>query len=53
MMEVSYVNTQKGRKEFLDAVDTVCINCHYCREEVCETCPVRKTVDELPEAQSE
>lgn len=51
MMEISYVNTQKGRKEFLDAVDTVCINCHYCKEEVCDTCPVRKTCDELPEVQ--
>ena len=52
-MEISYVNTKQGRLEYLHAVDTVCINCHYCREEVCETCPVRKTVDELPEAQSE
>ena len=50
-MEVSYVNTQKGRQEFLDAVDTVCINCHYGSDEVCETCPVRKTCDELPEVQ--
>lgn len=50
-MEVSYVNSVKGRKEFLEAVDTVCINCHYCREEVCETCPVRKTCDELSEVQ--
>lgn len=48
-MEVSYVNTQKGRKEYLDAVDTVCVNCHYGNDEVCETCPVRKTCDELPE----
>ena len=50
-MEVSYVNRPEGRKAFLEAVDTVCINCHYCREEVCETCPVRKTCDELPEVQ--
>ena len=50
-MEVSYVNTQKGRNEYLDAVDTVCINCHYGSDEVCETCPVRKTCDELPEVQ--
>lgn len=42
----AYVNTKIGRKEFLDAVDTVCINCHYGSDEVCETCPVRKTVDE-------
>ena len=50
-MEVSYVNTQNGRKEYLDAVDMVCINCHYGSDEVCETCPVRKTCDELPEVQ--
>ena len=50
-MEVSYVNSAKGRKEFLEAVDTVCINCHYGNDEVCETCPVRKTCDELPEVQ--
>ena len=50
-MEVSYVNSPEGRKEFLDAVDTVCINCHYGNDEVCETCPVRKTCDELPEVQ--
>ena len=46
-MEAACVNTKIGRKEFLEAVDKVCINCHYCREEVCETCPVRKTVDEI------
>ena len=50
-MEVSYVNRPEGRKEFLEAVDTVCINCHYGNDEVCETCPVRKTCDELPEVQ--
>lgn len=50
-MEVSYVNTQKGRREYLDAVDTVCVNCHYGNDEVCETCPVRKTCDELPEVE--
>jgi len=50
-MEVSYVNTQKGRKEYLDAVDTVCVNCNYGNDEVCDTCPVRKTCDELPEVQ--
>lgn len=49
-MEVTYVDRRSGRKEFLDAVNTVCINCHYCREEVCKTCPVRKTVDELSNA---
>lgn len=35
----------KTYKEFLDAVDTVCINCHYLSEETCESCPVRKTCD--------
>ena len=34
-------------KKFLDAVDVVCLDCHYLSEETCETCPVRKTVDEL------
>lgn len=48
-MKESYVNSAKGRQEFLDAVDTVCINCNYSSDEVCETCPVRKTCDELPE----
>lgn len=38
-------------REFLNAVDVVCINCHYCKEEICETCPVRKTVDEKSEEQ--
>lgn len=51
MKEESYVNSAKGRKEFLEAVDTVCINCHYGNDDVCETCPVRKTCDELPEVQ--
>lgn len=35
----------KTYKEFLDAVDIVCINCHYLSEETCESCPVRKTCD--------
>ena len=48
-MKESYVNSAKGRQEFLNAVDTVCINCNYGSDEVCETCPVRKTCDELPE----
>jgi hypothetical protein len=47
----SYVNSAKVRQEFLDAVDTVCINCHYGSDEFCETYPVRKTCDELPEVQ--
>ena len=34
----------KTYRELLDAVDTVCINCHYYNE--CESCPVRKTCDD-------
>lgn len=37
----------KEHQTFLNAVDRVCIDCHYCREEICETCPVRTTVDEM------
>lgn len=49
-MEKSYIDTADGRMKFLDAVDMVCINCHYCKEEYCETCPVRNTCDELATA---
>ncbi len=31
-------------KEYLDAVDKVCLNCAF-GEETCPTCPVRRTVD--------
>lgn len=31
----------KTYKQFLDAVDTVCLYCHYYND--CEDCPVRKT----------
>ena len=31
---------------FFDAVDVVCLDCHYLSEETCATCPVRKTCDE-------
>ena len=34
-------------REYLDAVDVVCINCHYLSEETCENCPVRKTCDDI------
>jgi hypothetical protein len=34
-------------KKFLEAVDTVCLNCLKCSEENCENCPVRFTCDEL------
>lgn len=40
-------NKIQEREEFLNAVDTVCGTCHYCEEEYCSSCPVRKTVDEL------
>ena len=33
--------------KYLDSVDVVCINCHYLSEETCETCPVRKTCDDV------
>ena len=32
---------------FSQAVDIVCINCLYCKENRCRRCPVRKTVDQL------
>lgn len=31
-------------KEYLDAVDRVCLDCAF-GEETCPTCPVRRTVD--------
>ena len=31
--------------EFITAVDVVCGACVKCSEEVCETCPVRLSVD--------
>lgn len=34
-------------KKFLEAVDTVCVNCLKLSEENCEHCPVRFTCDEL------
>lgn len=33
--------------KFLEAVDTVCINCSKLSEENCKHCPVRLTCDEL------
>ena len=32
---------------YLDAVDTVCMDCDYCTEKYCEDCPVRKTVNAM------
>ena len=34
-------------EKFLEAVDTVCMNCLKLNEENCEHCPVRFTCDEL------
>ena len=46
-MEISYVNTTEGRLKYQSAVDMVCNQCHYCKEDTCESCPVKKTVDEI------
>lgn len=34
---------------YLEAVDIVCMECHYLSEETCSDCPVRKTADEIPQ----
>ena len=31
---------------YLEAVDIVCMECHYLSEETCSECPIRKTTDE-------
>ena len=36
---------QKEFNEFQEAVDTVCINCIMCTPDVCDTCPVRRSVE--------
>lgn len=36
----------KHLMRYFDAVDVVCNSCHYCKEEICDTCPVGKTVEE-------
>lgn len=33
--------------DYFDAVDIVCLDCHYLSEDECSNCPVRKTVDEI------
>lgn len=33
-------------EKFQKAVDVVCGECGYLDEETCETCPVRKTMDD-------
>lgn len=35
----------KYYRKYLDSVDTVCMHCVQCKEEICQTCPVRKSVD--------
>jgi len=32
--------------DFLEAVDVVCMECHYLCEETCAACSVRKTCEE-------
>lgn len=39
-------NEMKSEK-FFDAADVVCLDCHYCQEDICCDCPVRKTADEI------
>ena len=39
------INKEESQKQFLKAVDVVCMDCAFLSEEMCETCPVRKTVD--------
>jgi hypothetical protein len=39
------INKEESVKRYLEAVDIVCLDCAFLSEEVCETCPVRKTVD--------
>lgn len=45
----SHTTLKVDHKEFLKAVDRVCIECLEAVEDssVCERCPVRKTVDRL------
>jgi len=40
-------------QKFLDAVGTVCMECVDGCDEVCPTCPVRKTCDILAELQDD
>ena len=39
------INKEESQKQFLKAVDVVCMDCAFLSEELSETCPVRKTVD--------
>ena len=42
-------NTKEQFNEYLDAVDTVCMECALMSEEKCEQCPVQITVKQLEE----
>lgn len=37
--------TEGQKKDYLNAVDLVCINCVYDNDHECECCMVRKSVD--------
>ena len=41
--------TKEQYKEYLKAVDIVCMDCWYGNPLVCDKCPVRKTCDKLAE----
>ena len=40
-------NTKEQFNEYLDAVDTVCMECPFMSEEKCKSCPVQITVKQL------
>ena len=39
------INKEEAKKQYLEAVDVVCMDCAFLSEKECEKCPVRKTVD--------
>ena len=43
------INTKEQYNEYLDAVDTVCMECALMSEEKCKQCPVQITVKQLEE----
>lgn len=53
MNHKEYMDKVTANKEYLEAVDTVCMDCDYCSEEPCKDCPVRKTVDRIMGNKSE
>lgn len=44
MKEIKAMNNK-----FFEAVDIVCMDCHFASEETCKDCPVRKTCDAMNE----